>query len=57
MGSHLTSSLVAAMLLDDREIGRRVGATMVIGYIAYMSFSITRHRVKVKYCRIYLPFG
>ena len=34
----LTSSLVAAMLLDDREIGRRVGATMVIGYIAYMSF-------------------
>ena len=34
----LTSSLVAAMLLDDREIGRRVGSTMVIGYIAYMSF-------------------
>ena len=34
----LTSSLVAAMLLDGREIGRRVGATMVIGYIAYMSF-------------------
>ena len=26
----LTSSLVAAMLLDDREIGPRVGATMVI---------------------------
>ena len=34
----LTSSLVAAMLLDDREIGPRVGATMVIGYLAYMSF-------------------
>ena len=34
----LTSGLVAAMLLDDREIGPRVGATMVVGYIAYMAF-------------------
>ncbi len=34
----LTSGLVAAMLLDDREIGRRVGATMVVGYLAYMAF-------------------
>jgi cation:H+ antiporter len=34
----LTSGLVAAMLLDDREIGPRVGATMVVGYIAYMVF-------------------
>ena len=34
----LTSGLVAAMLLDDREIGRRVGATMVVGYLSYMSF-------------------
>ena len=30
----LTSGLVAAMLLDDREIGRRVGATMVVGYLS-----------------------
>jgi len=34
----LTSGLVAAMLLDDREIGPRVGATMVTGYLAYMAF-------------------
>ena len=34
----LTSGLVAAMLLDDREIGPRVGATMVTGYFAYMAF-------------------
>ena len=34
----VTSGLVAAMLLDDREIGRRVGATMVVGYLAYMAF-------------------
>ena len=34
----LTSGLVAAMLLDDREIGRRVGATMIVGYISYMAF-------------------
>lgn len=34
----LTSGLVAAMLLDDREIGPRVGATMVVGYLAYMAF-------------------
>ena len=34
----LTSVLVAAMLLDDREIGPRVGATMVTGYFAYMAF-------------------
>ena len=34
----LTSGLVAAMLLDDREIGRRVGATMVVGYLSYMAF-------------------
>ena len=34
----LTSGLAAAMLLDDREIGPRVGATMVIGYLAYMAF-------------------
>ena len=38
MGSYPNFSLVAAMLLDDREIGPRVGATMVIGYLAYMSF-------------------
>ena len=34
----LTSGLVAAMLLDDREIGPRVGATMVTGNFAYMAF-------------------
>ena len=34
----LTSGLAAAILLDDREIGPRVGATMVIGYLAYMAF-------------------
>ena len=34
----LTSGMVAAMLLDDREIGRRVGATMIVGYISYMAF-------------------
>ncbi|MDG1532940.1 MAG: calcium/sodium antiporter [Candidatus Thalassarchaeaceae archaeon] len=34
----LTSGLIAAMLLDDRQIGPRVGATMVVGYIAYMAF-------------------
>ena len=34
----LPSGLAAAMLLDDREIGPRVGATMVIGYLAYMAF-------------------
>jgi len=34
----LTSGMVAAMLLDDREIGRRVGATMIVGYLSYMAF-------------------
>ena len=34
----LTSGVAAAMLRDDREIGPRVGATMVIGYLAYMAF-------------------
>ena len=34
----LTSGLIAAMLLDDRQIGPRVGATMVVGYFAYMAF-------------------
>jgi len=34
----ITSGLVTAMLLNDREIGPRVGATMVIGYFAYMVF-------------------
>ena len=38
----LTSGLVAAMLLDDREIGPRVGATMVTGYLAYMAFLYLR---------------
>lgn len=34
----LTSGLVAAMLLDDREIGRRTGFSMVAGYILYMTY-------------------
>jgi len=34
----ITSGLVTAMLLNDREIGPRVGATMVMGYFAYMVF-------------------
>ena len=34
----LTSGLVAAMLLDDREIGRRTGFSMVAGYILYMAY-------------------
>jgi cation:H+ antiporter len=34
----LTSGFIVAMLLDERHIGRRVGATMVAGYLAYMVF-------------------
>ena len=34
----LTSGLVAAMLLDGREIGRRTGFCMVAGYILYMAY-------------------
>ena len=34
----LTSGLVAAMLLDGREIGRRTGFSMVAGYILYMAY-------------------
>ena len=34
----LTSGLVAAMLLDDREIDRRTGFSMVAGYILYMAY-------------------
>tara|TARA_B100000575_G_scaffold48510_3_gene35440 strand:- start:5746 stop:6675 length:930 start_codon:yes stop_codon:yes gene_type:complete len=34
----LTSGAVAAMLLDDREIGRRTGFAMVAGYIFYMAY-------------------
>ena len=33
-----TSGLVAAMLLDNRRIGKRVGLVMVIGYLLYMAF-------------------
>jgi cation:H+ antiporter len=33
----VTSGLVAAMLLDDREIGKITGVSMVIGYLVYMS--------------------
>ena len=34
----LTSGAVAAMLLNDREIGRRTGFAMVAGYIFYMAY-------------------
>ena len=34
----ITSGLVAAMLLDNRRIGKRVGLVMVIGYLLYMVF-------------------
>ena len=34
----VTSGLVAAMLLDNRRIGKRVGIVMVIGYLLYMTF-------------------
>jgi cation:H+ antiporter len=34
----ITSGLVAAMLLDNRRIGKRVGLVMVIGYLLYMIF-------------------
>ena len=33
----VTSGLVAAMLLDDREIGKITGVSMVIGYLVYMA--------------------
>ena len=33
----LTSSFIVAMLLDERRIGKRVGAAMVGGYLAYMA--------------------
>jgi cation:H+ antiporter len=32
----ITSGFVAAMLLDERHIGRRVGASMITGYLIYM---------------------
>ena len=34
----ITSGLVAAMLLDNRRIGKRAGLTMVMGYLLYMVF-------------------
>ena len=34
----VTSGLVAAMLLDNRRIGKRAGLVMVIGYLLYMAF-------------------
>ena len=34
----LTSGFIVAMLLDERHIGRRVGTTMIAGYLAYMAF-------------------
>ena len=33
----LTSGFIVAMLLDERRIGKRVGAAMVGGYLAYMA--------------------
>jgi cation:H+ antiporter len=33
----LTSGFIVAMLLDERHIGKRVGATMVGGYLVYMA--------------------
>ena len=33
----MTSGFIVAMLLDERHIGRRVGATMIGGYLAYMA--------------------
>ncbi len=33
----ITSGLVAGMLLDDREIGKITGVSMVVGYLIYMS--------------------
>ena len=33
----LTSGFIVAMLLDERHIGKRVGAAMVAGYLAYMA--------------------
>ena len=33
----LTSGFIVAMLLDERHIGKRVGAMMVGGYLAYMA--------------------
>ena len=33
----LTSGFIVAMLLDERHIGKRVGAAMVGGYLAYMA--------------------
>ncbi len=34
----LTSGAIAAMLLNDREIGRRTGFAMVAGYFFYMAY-------------------
>ena len=33
----LTSGFIVAMLLDERRIGKRVGAAMVGGYLAYIA--------------------
>ena len=33
----LTSGFIVAMLLDERHIGKRVGAAMIGGYLAYMA--------------------
>ncbi len=37
----ITSGLIAAMLLDERRIGKKMGATMVAGYLFYMIFLYT----------------
>jgi len=34
----LTSGMIAAMLLGNREIGRRTGFAMVAGYVLYMAY-------------------
>jgi cation:H+ antiporter len=37
----ITSGLIAAMLLGERRIGKKIGATMVAGYLFYMIFLYT----------------
>ena len=37
----ITSGLIAAMLLGERRIGKKMGATMVAGYLFYMIFLYT----------------
>ena len=36
-----TSGLVAAMLLSERQISKKLGAIMVIGYLSYMTLLYT----------------